>query len=388
MRRHSIYERNKEKQKTHGSTDNKQKKLIKTQSEIEKELNIRSYSEYRIKDDDSMRDYEDEDVETKMIRLVILKRKGGNVKENLNLVKKKINKNELPSKLPKIKQALSILENIDIQRKIKNFFKKLKAKSISVHTKKITTLFFQRLAKYSRKMYLKMTFKMIISYFISYINYKDGLNKSKSNSILVSPKTSTKKIKRFKVHNSRNIKVELMTKKSGNQKRGGVDKLIQKIEKEKELERIKQQTNIGNMNIINEKLKKLDSLKKKEKEYLMKMKEKQKKIQDEINLFRKKTNISEEGLSQIKQNNNFSEKDSSFLSEKTAKELGGTSDFKQGSNKNKGILSEVISSNEMDSIVSTKTKIIQIKDGNKIMRMIFIVIRVKKVKSHLEPKMK
>ena len=284
----------------------------------------------------------------------------------VKVIKKKINKNDLPSKLPKIKQALSILENIDIQRKLKNFFKKLKAKSISVHTKKITTLFFQRLAKYSRKMYLKVTFKMLISYFISYINYKDGLNKSKSNSILISPKTSTKKIKKFRVHNSRNIKVELMTKKTGNQKRGGVDKLIQKIEKEKEMERIKQQqTNIGNMNIINEKLKKLDSLKKKEKEYLIKMKEKKKKIQDEINLFRKKTNISEEGLSQIKQNNNFSEKDSSFLSEKIAKELGGTSDFKQGSNRNKGILSEVISSNEMDSIVSKETKIIKIKDGNK-----------------------
>ena len=262
MRRKSIIEINSVKKKI-SSLDKKEKKLIKTQSEIEKELNIRSYSEYRIKDDDTMIDYEDEDIETKMIRLVILKRKGGNVKENLNLVKKKINKNELPSKLPKIKQALSILENIDIQRKLRNFFKKLKAKSISVHTKKITTLFFQRIAKYSRKMYLKITFKMLISYFISYINYKDALNKSKSNSILISPKTSAKKIKRFKVHNSRNIKVELMTKKSGNQKKGGVEKLIQKIEKEKELERMKQQTNIGNLNIINEKLKKLDSLKKK-----------------------------------------------------------------------------------------------------------------------------
>ena len=49
----------------------KEKEAIKTQSDIEKELDIRSYSEYRIKDDDSSKDYVDEDVEAKMRRLVI-----------------------------------------------------------------------------------------------------------------------------------------------------------------------------------------------------------------------------------------------------------------------------------------------------------------------------
>ena len=70
----------------------KEKTIIKTQSDIEKELDIRSYSEYRIKDDNSSKDYVNEDVEAKMIRLVILKKKGGNVLENINLVRKKIKK--------------------------------------------------------------------------------------------------------------------------------------------------------------------------------------------------------------------------------------------------------------------------------------------------------
>ena len=142
MRRKTIYDKNREKSKTNSSSDNKEKKIIKTQSEIEKELNIRSYSEYRVKDDDSMYEYEDEDIEDKMIRLVILKKKGLNIKENLNLIKKKIIKKKPPlSKLPVIKQALSILEHIDIQKKIRNFFRKLKAKSISVHLKKIIVIF-------------------------------------------------------------------------------------------------------------------------------------------------------------------------------------------------------------------------------------------------------
>ena len=117
------------------------------------------------------------------------------------------------------------------------------------------------------------------------------------------------------------------------------------------------------MNIINEKLKKLDSLKKKEKEYLIKMKEKQKKLQDEINLFRKKTNISEEGLSQIKQNN-LSEKELSFFfSEKSASEIG--SNFKDLSNNNKDLLSEVLSINEFDSNNSNNSKITKgIKKNN------------------------
>ena len=89
MRRKTIFERNKDKKRSKDSSENKEKKLIKTQSEIEKELDIRSYSEYRIKDDDSMIDYEEEDIEAKMIRLIILKKTGGNIKDNINIVKRK-----------------------------------------------------------------------------------------------------------------------------------------------------------------------------------------------------------------------------------------------------------------------------------------------------------
>ena len=59
------------------SSESKDKKstLIKTQSDLEKELEIPSYDEFKIKDNDSLMEYDDEDVETKMIRLVFLKKK-------------------------------------------------------------------------------------------------------------------------------------------------------------------------------------------------------------------------------------------------------------------------------------------------------------------------
>ena len=188
MHRKSVYVKMpKDKNKSIGSSDNKDKdknkKLIKSQSEIEKELNIRSYSEYRVKDEDSMLDYEDEDIVTKMIRLVILKRKGINVNDKIFIPKKKNIKKELPSKLPKIKQALSILENIDTKRKIKNFFKKLRAKSLSVLKRKKIIIFNQKIKKYARKIILKKVFHLLIKYFVSCINNKELLNRSKSNNI-------------------------------------------------------------------------------------------------------------------------------------------------------------------------------------------------------------
>ena len=78
MRKSSIIERKKGTKKSQVSTESKDKKstLIKTTSEIEKELEIPSYDEFRIKDNDSLMDYDDEDIESKMIRLVFLKQKG------------------------------------------------------------------------------------------------------------------------------------------------------------------------------------------------------------------------------------------------------------------------------------------------------------------------
>ena len=367
-RRKSVITGIKDKKKTVSSSGNKEKKLIKTQSEIEKELDIRSYSEYKIKDDDTMIDYEEEDIETKMIRLVILKRKGGNVKENINLIKKKIHKNELPSKLPRINKGLSILENLDIDRKLKNFFIKLRAKSVSVQSKKITIQFFQKFSKFIKKKYLKTAFVTLALFYNDYLNFKDYIHKSRTQGILISPlispQISKKKLKKFKIHNNKKLKVELMTKKNVMAKKGGVERLLEKIEKEKEMEKMKQQTSISTNNIINEKIKRLDSLKKKEKEYLLKIKEKKKKLKNEINLFIKKSEISDKGLNQIKQNNQ-SEKDSSFFSEKSKNDLD-SSNFKQTPiNKNNGFLSEVLSSNEIDSITSSEGHAIQINDLNK-----------------------
>ena len=115
----------------------REKKMIKTQSEIEKELNIRSYSEYKIKDEDSMFDYDDEDIESKMIRLVILKKQGGNVLDNINIPKKKISKKEFSSKILKIEKALSILENIFYKKKKKKTFKKIKKENFLCSFQKI-----------------------------------------------------------------------------------------------------------------------------------------------------------------------------------------------------------------------------------------------------------
>ena len=127
----------KKKVKKNSTSSLREKKIIKTQSEIEKELNIRSYSEYKIKDEDSMFDYDDEDIESKMIRLVILKKQGGNVLDNINIPKKKISKKEFSSKILKIEKALSILENIFYKKKKKKTFKKIKKENFLCSFQKI-----------------------------------------------------------------------------------------------------------------------------------------------------------------------------------------------------------------------------------------------------------
>ena len=218
MRRKTIFERNKDKKRSKDSSENKEKKLIKTQSEIEKELNIRSYSEYRIKDDDITTEYEDEDIEAKMIRLVILKKKGGNIKENINIKKK--TKKKITPKLPKYADGLSKLEAIDITRKIKKFFIKLRAKNISVHKKKFMFIFFQNLKKYIWKTYLKGIYNYLISYSL---NNKVMPNKSRNNSILFSH-SNQKKLKKI-VKKNNNVKINLMTKKSAKHKGGEVEKI-------------------------------------------------------------------------------------------------------------------------------------------------------------------
>ncbi len=103
-------------------------------------------------------------------------------------------------------------------------------------------------------------------------------------------------------------------------------------------------TKISNNNFLKEKLRKLDNFNQKEEEYL-KIKEKK----NEINIFRKKTDLNEEKLSQIKQQNNHSERDSSFFSAESQCEIDSYN-LKGNSNKNiKDNLSKVISSNDNDS---------------------------------------
>ena len=124
MRKSSIIERKKGTKKSQVSTESKDKKstLIKTTSEIEKELEIPSYDEFRIKDNDSLMDYDDEDIESKMIRLVFLKQKGENIKDKINLRKKVIpKKNEYLLKKQRVKIAISILEKLEFRRKAKLF---------------------------------------------------------------------------------------------------------------------------------------------------------------------------------------------------------------------------------------------------------------------------
>ena len=350
MRRRSLYIGNSSQKKPNINKFKKEKTVIKKNNDIEKELNIRSYSEYRIKDDDSIFDYEDEDIETKMIRLVILKKKGGNIYENINIKRNK--KNEFYTKN---KKALSILENIFIKRKIKKFLKKLRDKNISVIIKKNTIKFLQKLKSYIKRKYIKLYYYKLIQYLT---NYKEILNKSKSYSIIFSPHSSKKKIKKFKIHNNKNIKVELMTKKNNFPKKSGVENILEKIEKEK----LKQTLNITNFTVINEKIKKLNNLKKKEEEFIIKINEEKKQLKKEINLCKIKKNLNGEEISQITENKSINEKDSSFFSGKSPSGIGSPKDIIKYK---KGSVSEVLTSNENGSSNNIINEVIKLKESNK-----------------------
>ena len=338
----------KKKVKKNSTSSLREKKIIKTQSEIEKELNIRSYSEYKIKDEDSMFDYDDEDIESKMIRLVILKKQGGNVLDNINIPKKKISKKEFSSKILKIEKALSILENIFYKKKKKKLLKKLKKKTSSVHFKKYDMLFFQKLKRCIWGICIRRYYDHLMKYLI---NYREILNKNKSVSILtLSPELNRKKSKRIKMHNNKNFKPELKIKKTNTQRKSGVDFILEKIEKEKEA--LKQQTNISN-NILDKKIKKLNTLNQKEKEYLKKIKQMKKKLINEINIFKMKSCAIEEGtISQT-------EKASSFFSGKSPSEIYSV---KLNENNINDTLMEVLSNNDN---ISSINEIIQLKDCKK-----------------------
>ena len=316
--------------------NNKDNRLIKTQSEIEKEFDIRSYSEYRIKEDDSSKDYVDEDIETKMIRLVILKRKGGNVLDNINLIKKKLTKKDIEN----ISKALNILENIDARRKIRNFFKKLKSK-ISIHYKKIMFIFFQQFKKIIMQIFIKKYFYMIIEHLT---NYKEILNKTNNQSLLYSRQGSRKKIKKYKMPTNKNMKVELVVKKYGH-KRSGIDTILEKIEKEKV-----KQSNISNFNNIEQKLRKTNTFNSKENHYSSKNNSQKKKFKHTNSIYKSKISKNEQ-----------SDKDSSFFSGQSPSEIGS---IRKNKKKNNGSLSEVLSSNDNGSSNTTINEVIKLKESN------------------------
>ena len=335
-------------------TKENEKKLIKTQSDIEKELDIRSYSEYRIKDDDSSKDYVDEDVEAKMIRLVVLKKKGGNIKDNINLVRKKIKSKDFP----KINKAFSIIEKIHIRRKIKKFFIKTKKKCKSIHYQKATANFIHKLKKCICKIYLKRFFLYLKKSLNE--NLETGFVKAKhkkSNSILISPNSSIKKLKKNK---NKMIKFDLISKKNSLKKRNGICLFLEKIEKEKEDEKMKQ-SNFSYLNSLNERLK-ASTFSKKD-EFLTKTKiVKKKKSHKDIKIY--KTKLSEkEKSSKNNKTKSISEKDSSFFSGQLSSEITSINN-KENENVTKNYLSEVLSSNDNGSTNFIK-QVIELKENNR-----------------------
>ena len=315
MRKSQVIERKKGTKKSQVSTESKDKKstLIKTTSEIEKELEIPSYDEFRIKDNDSLMDYDDEDIESKMIRLVFLKQKGENIKDKINLRKKIIpKKNEYLLKKQRVKIAISILEKLEFRKRAKLFFKYINKKKISLMLKVAANLF------YKIKKYIFITYIRNVYYFIFPKDKKEQTTKFLSinrtdmkNLVLLSPQySSNKKFKKFKFP-AKVQKLELITKKNNMNKKSGVETILERIGKEKEKERI-----------LCEKLKRLDNMKKREKEYIFKMNQKRKKLKQEIELYKRNHNISDDAISQIKQNNNISDRRSDFFSNDNSSKFG------------------------------------------------------------------
>ena len=83
----------------------KVKKIPKSKQEkLEQKYQIKSYEEYRIKDDSILTNWDEEDIESKLNRLIQVKKKGGNIKENLVLnLSKKRDRRESISKSPRKK---------------------------------------------------------------------------------------------------------------------------------------------------------------------------------------------------------------------------------------------------------------------------------------------
>ena len=273
------------------SSESKDKKstLIKTQSDLEKELEIPSYDEFKIKDNDSLMDYDDEDVETKMIRLVFLKKRGENIKDKINLKKKSISKkSDNFSKMQKIKMAVNLLEKLKFRRKKKILFKFLKAKKYTLQLK-IAANFLNKIKKYIIKTYIKDVYNLAFPK-IKNEKPRESLISKAKNRMIYSPQFSNKKVKKFKFPNKM-LKLELLSKKSNTNQKGGVETILERVKKEKQKEKI-----------LGEKLRKLDNIRKREREYITRMNIKKKKIKQEIELYKKNNNISDnDDMSQIKQ---------------------------------------------------------------------------------------
>ena len=312
--RKSLGEKKRSTKKSQVSSESKDKKstLIKSQSDIEKELDIPSYEEYKIKETDSIMEYDDEDVETKMIRLIFLKKKGENMKDKINIKKKKIHKTSGNlSKYQKLKIACTTLEKLKLRRKETIFFNFLKRKKHNSLILKIAANFIYKIKKYIMKTYVKN-----IYYFIFPINKSDKVRDSliskfkNINTMLLSPQVSNKKLKKCMFPNKM-LKLELMTKKSQLKKKGGADIILEKIKTKNEKK-----------NFLDIKMKKLEYIEKREREYISKLKRRKKKIKKEIEIYKMNNNISEGALSQIKKKNDISEGGSDFFSNDNSNKLG------------------------------------------------------------------
>ena len=252
-----------------------------------------------------MMEYDDEDIETKMIRLMFLKKKGENIRDRKNLRRKTIlNKNEYLPKMQRIKKAINILENLEFQRKKDLLFKYMSRKKISLGLKLAKNLIY-KIKKFILNSYVKNVYFFVFSknkkeqQLIN--NFLPNKNKSK-NALLLSPQYSNPKFKKFKFPNKL-VKLELMTKKNNMNKKGGDETILERMEKEKEKGKV-----------LAEKFRKLLNIGKREKEYISKMNQKKKKLRQEIELYKKNNNISDDAISQIKQNNNISDRNSNFFS--------------------------------------------------------------------------
>ena len=110
-----------------------------------------------------MMEYDYDDMETKMIRLMFLKKKGENIRDRKNLRRKTIlNKNEYLPKMQRIKKAINILENLEIQRKKDLLFKYMSRKKISLGLKLAKNLIY-KIKKFILNSYVKNVYFFVFS---------------------------------------------------------------------------------------------------------------------------------------------------------------------------------------------------------------------------------